>query len=115
MKTNLDPKLVEVESQLWFLDKMYAKRGIDISGWTTFHVCQFASAYAHYKLYAYLQDNPQAFPQLLELVRLANLTKAQLLERLPGEKKSLKRVVLYKIARAQLLAEQKAKNVTLPA
>lgn len=93
----------QVEAELWALDKHESKRGQDIGTWTRFNVMQFASAYAYYALYQYLYIESNELPNLLKLVRLANLTKAQLQEMYPAEKKSLSRIRLYQIARKEML------------
>lgn len=99
------PYTVEVEAQMW---AMYRRVGQRPHIWNDrFQLCQFASAYAYYKLHEYLcLDPPEAeLAELKTIVKLADLTKLQLLAILgrhcPAKaKKSRKRVVLYKDVRA---------------
>jgi hypothetical protein len=90
----------EIEAELWALDEIYTKRGHDISTWTEFNIQQFASSQALYKLHKFIYDNPGQIKKYISLVRLANLTKKQLLEMLPEAKKSSKRITLYRQVRA---------------
>lgn len=94
---------LKLEAELWQLDKRMTKRGQDIGTWSRFDVYQFASAYAYYKLYMYLHNSANDLPGLLKLVRLANLTKAELQKMYPAEKKSLSRIKLYQKARKEML------------
>jgi hypothetical protein len=92
----------QCEAELWMLDRRYTRKGQDISTWTFFDVMQFISAAGYNHLWLFLNDHPNELPSLLKLVRLANLTKAELQAMFPNEKKSLSRIKLYQIARKQL-------------
>lgn len=93
----------QCEAELWALDKYFTRKGQDISTWDAFNVMQFISAYGYNHLWLHLNKHPNELPELLKLVRLANLSKEQLQVMYPDEKKSLSRVKLYQIARKHFL------------